>query len=143
MLTSILKSPIVAWLIALLAIILAILFSQGVIGKYQAKKETLEFPQKWSDDVKLALVITNDRGLFVIDNHGTAIESCNTCTNAREKKWGPGCKKAPKSANICGPLKSVIPRETIVIQSGYGSDCWFVYPAGGELFGYPSGCIIH
>ncbi|VAW91405.1 hypothetical protein MNBD_GAMMA21-892 [hydrothermal vent metagenome] len=143
MIINIFKSPLIAWIFAILAIILTVLYSQGVIGKYQAKKDKLEFPKQWSHDVKLALVFTNDRGLFVLDNNGEAVKSCNTCTNPREKKWGAGCKKAPKSANICGPLKSVIPREQIIITSGYGSDCWFVYPSLGELIGYPTNCIIH
>lgn len=131
-----------AWLITLLVIILAILFSTGVIGSVNKPSGKLDFPKDWKKDVKLALIITNDRGVFLIDKDGVPAKSCNTCTSKREKKWGDGCKKAPKKANICGPLKSVIPRETITIQSGYGSDCWFAYPSGGRLIGYPSGCIL-
>ena len=143
MLTSIFKSPAIAWLIAILAIVLAILYAQGAIGGFKPKPEgKLEFPKEWKKDVKLAIVITNERGVFVINNTGEKAESCNTCSSKRESKYGPGCKKAPKNANICGALKSVIPRETITITSGYGSDCWFVYPSGDRMIGYPSGCII-
>ncbi len=143
MLTSIFKSPAVAWLITLLAIVLAILYSQGVLGGFGTKPEgKLVFPDNWKKQVKLALIITNDRGVFVINKDGEQAKSCNLCSQKREAKWGPGCKKAPAKANICGPLKSVIPRETITITSGYGSDCWFVYPSGDRLIGYPPGCII-
>lgn len=134
------------WVAAVVIAIIALLMNYNDMKSDLPPPGQTEFPAQWKGKVKLGLLIANDASgkVFVVDGNGDEIRSCKTCTPGLSKKYGPGCKSAPKDLNVCGPIKSVVPIEnrTITILHGYGSDCWFVYPSGDELVGYPAGCTI-
>lgn len=142
MLAKAMKSPATAWLITLIVIVLAILYAKGVFGNLMPAPEgKLDFPKQWEGNVKVAIIVTNDNGIFLVDQNGKQGKTCNACSPEKVKRWGHGCKDAPKTANICGKIKSLVPGQTITLQSGFGSECWVSWMQGGRLMGLPEGCI--
>lgn len=138
----------IPWVIAILAIAVAIYFALIKSSSEFIPPSKVDIPQELKNITEFAIFIGNDKNntVFVVNSNGEKLKACKTCNEELEHKYGLGCKNAPPELNICGPLKPVVPMGTngsITYMHFRGSDCWLVVPSLDELIGIPEGCTIN
>ncbi len=135
------------WFIAGIAVAAAVYLGIRGGGESVAaeQRQAIAMPPALKDVARVAIIFPKDPGRkpMVVDGSGEPVASCHTCTEAYQQKYGPDCAKAPPQARVCKALKPMVPIEAGAIPwfHARGSDCWFFYPSGDELVGYPPGCL--